>query len=94
MKNNLIKGIPASPGIAIGKAFLYKENNLEKYNKILQAIHYLETVESDIMKNDKIKEIIDIFKTNGESSLSEICDIYQSMYNKKISKSGLNILAG
>ena len=29
MKNNLIKGIPASPGIAIGKAFLYKENNLE-----------------------------------------------------------------
>ena len=22
MKNNLIKGIPASPGIAIGKAFL------------------------------------------------------------------------
>ena len=28
-QNNLIKGIPASPGIAIGKAFLYKENKLE-----------------------------------------------------------------
>ena len=24
-----IKGIPASPGIAIGKTFLYKENKLE-----------------------------------------------------------------
>ena len=33
MKNNLIKGIPASPGIAIGKAFLYKENNLEILEK-------------------------------------------------------------
>ena len=28
-QDNLIKGIPASPGIAIGKAFLYKENKLE-----------------------------------------------------------------
>ncbi|WP_298974357.1 phosphoenolpyruvate--protein phosphotransferase [uncultured Fusobacterium sp.] len=33
MKNNLIKGIPASPGIAIGKAFLYKEANLEILEK-------------------------------------------------------------
>ena len=29
----VIKGIPASPGIAIGKAFLYKENNLEILEK-------------------------------------------------------------
>ena len=33
MKNNLIKGIPASPGIAIGKVFLYKEANLEILEK-------------------------------------------------------------
>ena len=29
----LIKGISASPGIAIGKAFLYKENKLEIVEK-------------------------------------------------------------
>ena len=29
----LIKGIAASPGIAIGKAFLYKETNLEIVEK-------------------------------------------------------------
>lgn len=63
---------------------------LTKNNKILSAINYLETVESDIIKNEKIKEIIDIFKTNAESSLSEICEIYYGVYDKKLSKSGLN----
>ena len=30
----VIKGIPASPGIAIGKAFLYKENKLIANKKV------------------------------------------------------------
>ena len=31
----LIKGIAASPGIAIGKAFLYKETKLEIVEKVI-----------------------------------------------------------
>jgi len=45
-QDNLIKGIPASPGIAIGKAFLYKENKLEIVEK------------SDLSKEEEIERLI------------------------------------
>ena len=45
-QNNLIKGIPASPGIAIGKAFLYKENKLEIIEK------------SNLSKEEEIERLV------------------------------------
>ena len=45
-QDNFIKGIPASPGIAIGKAFLYKENKLEIIEK------------SNLSKEEEIERLV------------------------------------
>ena len=45
-QNSLIKGIPASPGIAIGKVFLYKENKLEIEEK------------SNLSKEEEIERLV------------------------------------
>lgn len=58
--------------------------------KLLKAISFLENIKSDILQDEKIKNVIYILKNNSESSLNELCDIYFKEYNKKISKSGLN----
>ena len=42
----VIKGIPASPGIAIGKAFLYKENKLKIVEK------------SNLSKEEEIERLV------------------------------------
>mgnify|MGYP000937518443 CR=1 FL=1 len=51
MKNNLIKGIPASPGIAIGKAFLYKENNLEIDLKNIKT--FIDFIVKDVLREER-----------------------------------------
>ena len=38
----------------------------------------------------KIKRVMDLRKTNPESSLQEMTDIYEQTYQEKISKSGMN----
>ena len=51
-QDNLIKGIPASPGIAIGKAFLYKENKLKIVEK--SNLSKEEEIERQILRRENI----------------------------------------
>ena len=63
-QNSLIKGIPASPGIAIGKAFLYKENKLEIDEK------------SNLSKEEEIERLVK-GREIAKKQLEEIKEKYQ-----------------
>lgn len=68
--------------------------NQEKINKsslkLLNAISYLEKINTDLIKDPLITEAITIRKENPEASLNELTEIYYNKYGKTISKSGLN----
>ena len=64
----LIKGIPASPGIAIGKAFLYKENKLEIVEK------------STLSKEEEIERLV----KGREIAKSQLEEIKENTLNKVI----------
>ena len=76
MKNNLIKGIPASPGIAIGKAFLYKENNLEILEKSILSKE--EELERLIKGREVAKKQLEEIKENTLQKLGkDKADIFE-----------------
>ena len=76
MKNNLIKGIPASPGIAIGKAFLYKENNLEILEKSILSKE--EELERLIKGREVAKKQLEEIKENTLKKLGkDKADIFE-----------------
>lgn len=61
MNNKILKGIAASPGIAIGKVFLYKENSLSIIEK------------TSITADEEIKRLI-IGRNKAKEQLEEIRD--------------------
>ena len=76
MKNNLIKGIPASPGIAIGKVFLYKENNLEILEKSILSKE--EELERLIKGREVAKKQLEEIKENTLKKLGkDKADIFE-----------------
>ncbi|EFG29405.1 phosphoenolpyruvate--protein phosphotransferase [Fusobacterium periodonticum] len=76
MKNNLIKGIPASPGIAIGKAFLYKETNLEILEKSILSKE--EELERLIRGREVAKKQLEEIKENTFKKLGkDKADIFE-----------------
>ena len=76
MKNNFIKGIPASPGIAIGKAFLYKENKLEILEKSILSKE--EELERLIKGREVAKKQLEEIKENTFQKLGkDKADIFE-----------------
>jgi len=65
------------------KVFKAANNQVDLINKIK------DTVGLDYL-DDKVKSIAKLRLDNPEASLNELCEIYNSIYTDKISKSGMN----
>ena len=72
----LIKGIPASPGIAIGKAFLYKENKIEIVEK--STLSKEEEIERLVKGREIAKSQLEEIKENTLKKLGkDKADIFE-----------------
>ncbi len=65
---NLLKGIPASPGISIGKVFLYQENKIN-INK------------TNITKNEIENEIL-LLKSGKQKTIEQLVQLRESIFKK------------
>lgn len=73
-------------------------NNIDVANEVkaqtaaASQLHDIEQIESDHKMDqldNKLKEVVELRKENPESSLNELCAIYEKKKGKSISKSGL-----
>lgn len=69
MNNKILKGIPASPGIAIGKVFLYKESTLSIVEKT--SISAEEEIKRLIVGRNKAKEQLEEIRDNTLKKLGK-----------------------